>query len=339
MGGAISSSTQIANANITQQYSGTCKISCNNSINNASIQTINSHIDGDIRVTQTCAVNGQCVMNSTAAALIDVAFKAANAAAASIGTWPGQESKTLSYQAINENIQQYVNQKCDISSSNEMNNISIFAANSYIGGGISIGQNASAGGECSLSSLMGATTKATEIADNCAAAGKSAKKKGCSGKSGGIGSILLYGIIAVVLFVAVMMVVKYMRGGALPDCTDELIAAKKPCKTIPNCTDELIASKTPCKTPQPATVLPQTTSPNTRPPAFQTQMSPASPYSSSPVVDQASIQQAVNSAVQQAMIQQAVTSAVQQQVSAATAAAASQPLPASPPIRSSGKRK
>ena len=56
-----------------------------------------------------------------------------------------------------------------------MNNISIFAANSYIGGGISIGQNASAGGECSLSSLMGATAKATEIADNCAAAGKSAK--------------------------------------------------------------------------------------------------------------------------------------------------------------------
>lgn len=338
MGAGVSSATQIANANITQQYSGTCKISCNNSINNASIQTINSHIDGDIRVTQTCAVNGQCVMNSTAGALADVAFKATNAVISA--PWFGTE-KSESYQDINENIQQYVNQKCEVSSSNEMNNISIFAANSYIGGGISIGQNATVGGDCSLSSLMSATAKATEIADNCSSAGKAAKKKACSGKGGGIGSILLYGIIAVVLFVAVMMVVKYMKGGALPDCTDELVAAKKPCKTIPNCTDELIASKTPCKTPQPAAtpVLPRTESPNTRPPAFQSPMSPAfsaSPYSPSPVVDQASIQQAVNSAVQQAMIQQAVTSAVQQQVSAATAAA--QPLPASP-IRSSGRRR
>lgn len=224
---AVSSSTQVANTNITQQYSGTCKISCNNTMNNVDATAVNSNVDG-IYVTQSCAVNGQCMMNSTANALADVVLKAQNAASQAL-SWLPSSTTTLSYQEINENIQQYVNQTCKITSSNEMNNVNVYAVNSNIANGIHIGQTGTVKGSCALSNLMSATAKATEMADNCAASGKSAKKKACSGKGGGIGSLILYGIIGIVLFTAVMMVIKYMKGG-LPDCTDDLIAKKTPCK-------------------------------------------------------------------------------------------------------------
>ena len=301
MGGASSSSAQIANANITQQYSGTCKIKCNNEINGADIQTINSKV-GDIRVTQTCTVNGQCLMDSSSSALADVVFKAVNSAASSLGDLGGSDTK--SYQEINENIQQYVSQKCDVGSSNSMNNISIFASGSYIPGGIEIKQEGDAHGGCALSNVMKATAKATGISDNCAAAGKSAKKKGCSGKSGGIGTLILYGIIAVVLFVGIMMVVKYMKG--MPDCTDELIAAKTPCKPLVDCTEALIAAKTPCKTPKPPASSPYTSSPSSVLRAAAAQPLPASPVS-------LPTQDLINSAVQQVMIQQAVQQALSSQ--------------------------
>lgn len=228
----VSSSTQIGNTDITQQYSGTCQISCNNQIDSVNITSINSKING-ISVTQTCAANGQCLMNSSQNALADTAFKATNAAASALN-WLPQSSKTISYQEINENIQQYVNQKCKITSSNEIGSVDIYAVNSDIANGIVIGQNATAGGSCSLSNLMSATAKATGIADNCAASGKAAKKKSCKGKGkGSFGTFILYGIIGMVLFTAVMMVIRYMKGTPLPDCTDALIAKKTPCKPIP----------------------------------------------------------------------------------------------------------
>jgi cell division septation protein DedD len=102
---------------------------------------------------------------------------------------------------------------------------------------------------------MSATAQATAMADNCAASGKSAKKKSCSGKGGGLGSLILYGIIGIVLFTGVMMVIKYMKGD-LPDCTDDLIAKKTPCKP-------------PVNTPKPSPLKSSPYSP--------------SPYSSSPL--------------------------------------------------------
>jgi hypothetical protein len=230
MGNSTSStSEQIANTNITQQYSGSCQISCNNKINQLDITAISSNL-GDINVTQSCAVNGQCMMNSTANALADVVLKAQNAASSAL-PWIPTDVSNMSIQQINENIQQYVSQKCNISSSNSMSNVSIYAVNSNIANGINIEQNATAGGTCALSNLMSATAQATAMADNCAASGKSAKKKSCSGKGGGLGSLILYGIIGIVLFTGVMMVIKYMKGD-LPDCTDDLISKKTPCKPV-----------------------------------------------------------------------------------------------------------
>lgn len=233
-----STSTQVANTDITQQYSGTCQISCNNQIDSAKITLINDNIGGDVKVTQTCSVNGQCLMNSSVSALADTTFKAANAASSAL-QWLPHSSTTMSYQEINENIQQYVNQKCKITSSNEIGNAEIYAVNTYVAGGIAIDQNATAGGSCSLSSLMGATAKATGIADNCAASGKAAKKKSCGGKGkgGGLGTFILYAIIAMVLFTGVMMVIKYMRGTELPDCTEDLLAKNMPCKRVPGKTN------------------------------------------------------------------------------------------------------
>lgn len=235
MGGVASASasaTEVANANITQQYSGTCKISCNNTMTDANITLINDAIGGDVRLTQSCSVNGQCMFNTSQSAITDIALKANTAASGALSGLGITFSDTMSYQEINTNIQQYVNHTCSVSSSNDMNNINIFAANSEIGGGVIIDQTGNVKGGCSLNAMMGATSKATAIADTCSAAGKSAKKKSCGGKGGSIGTFVLYGIVGLVVFVVIMMMVKFARGNPTPLCTDKTppgVACKPKC--------------------------------------------------------------------------------------------------------------
>lgn len=202
------SSSQIANANIMQKYQGQCNITCDNELSGANIALINSS-SGGINVTQSCSVNGQCVMNNQQNALSDVFFKAKNSAAAGdiLGVLALDISDTSSYQDINQNINQTVTQNCNISSINDMKNISIFAENSTIDGAIDISQTGKNTGGCVLKNIMKATERATGEVNNCSSSGKKAIKS-CGGK-GNFSWITILVIIAVCILIFFGVVVVY----------------------------------------------------------------------------------------------------------------------------------
>ncbi len=209
MGPSISiskaTSEQSASVFLTQQFSGTCDIVCQNIMSGVVISIIDSNVGGNITVSQTCATNATCMINSMSDAAIDVEFTAANttSAAAAQGLWPSifswNESESSSRQDIKETITQSTNESCNISSVNQMNNISIFVSGSNIGGGISVEQNASTQGQCQLTNTMSASAYASGMATNQAKSGKD--KKGSKG-----GSTLMY-IIGAVVFVVLLFVV------------------------------------------------------------------------------------------------------------------------------------
>jgi hypothetical protein len=226
MTGSLASaySSQEANAAITQQYAGTCSVDCSNSISGVQIDVIDSIVGGGINLTQACSVDANCLYQTNQSSLADVLFKAANSASAAGGLLPGLAgSETASYQNINENILQSVTQQCGLTSSNDITNVDVYAQSSTIGGGINITQSGSATGSCTFDTIMNATELATATADNCSAAGKMAKKS-CGGKGGGIGSILLYGGIAIAAFVGIMLLYKAFKK-KVPDAAAAAAAA------------------------------------------------------------------------------------------------------------------
>lgn len=220
MGAAFSfnQNTQIANTDIIQTYAGSCDISCNNIIENTSIDTISSQAGG-ILVKQTCAVNAQCTFNSAQSSLADTLFKVNQAGTSA--PFPGgiSSSSNNSYQEINQYINNNVSQQCKITSVNKIDNMQIYTVNSNMTGPIVIDQSGSATGSCALSATMKATGIASGTTDQCSASGKKGKKACGKGKS--IGSILLYGGIALILFVVGITVYKYFFG-SLPPCTPEM---------------------------------------------------------------------------------------------------------------------
>jgi len=217
MGGASSSSYQVANQNISEIVSNSCQITCDNTMNDVGMNNIGSNIK-NASIYQTCSVNGQCVMANSMKSVADLVFKAKNAASSDI--WYSIfGSSTLSYQEINQSIQQVAINKCKIGSSNDMNNVFMYNVNSQIGNA-TIGQSSTVGGSCVINNILNTTASASGIADNCAASGKSAKKKKtCKGKGGGIGTYILYFIVGMIAFTIVMMVIKFLRGNKLPPCT------------------------------------------------------------------------------------------------------------------------
>lgn len=205
-------SSQQANAAITQNYAGSCDVQCNNTINGINISIIDSILSGGINLTQSCAVNAQCLYETSQNSLSDVMFKAANAGTAAGGILPGiSVSRTGSYQDINESILDSVTQTCSLGSYNSISNVNVNAQSSTIGGGINFTQQGSTQGECTFNTIMNATNMATGTADNCSASGKMAKKT-CGGKGGGIGSVLIYVGVGLVLFVGAMMLYRAFKG-------------------------------------------------------------------------------------------------------------------------------
>jgi hypothetical protein len=242
---AVVENSQIANSNLMQSFAGTCDITCNNSIDNASINAINDQIGGGIKVTQSCSVNGQCSFNVSQSAITDVAFKAINNSvsqtASDVGWLSGLFNATTSitknYQEINQYVNDHVIEDCKVSSTNSMNNVEIFAINSQIGGDIAITQTGKTQGGCTMAAVMSASAIATATSNSCAGAGKFSKKS-CGGKANkSIGSFLIYGAIGLVIFVVIMMGFKYFQ------------------KDLPPCTPNT-PQGTPCKLP-PKTSLPQ----------------------------------------------------------------------------------
>ncbi len=170
-------------------------------------------------INQSCATNASCLIGSNMDATTDVLFKATNASNAKNTTelpWFLQGinfdyAESSSRQDIRQAITQTTNESCNISSYNQMNNISIFAANSTIGGDISISQNASTQGQCQLTNSMQAAAYASGQAQNTATSGKDKKGEKFGHKSGKL-MIVTYLIIGVVVVIIVSIVAKIISG-------------------------------------------------------------------------------------------------------------------------------
>lgn len=206
-------SEEQATANITQRYSGTCDIECDNTIDNTNITIINSNVEGNVGLTQACSVNGQCIFNATTNAVNDVFLKAngstnASNAAPLLGIGIDIAS-SYSSQTINQNVSNKVLQKCNVVSLNQMDNINIYASDSNISGNVGISQSGNVAGGCSLSSVMSAATHASATANNCSISGKKGGKKKCSAGKGGTSKGGSIGIILGVLAFIVVGILVY----------------------------------------------------------------------------------------------------------------------------------
>ena len=209
MGGSSSknSSYQRASAELMQNYAGSCDINCTNKIKNLNANIINSVLKGDIAIKQTCAVNANCTFDTTQGSTTDILFKAANAATTSPSWWGTFNFSTNdSYQDIRQNVQNYVSQKCNISSLNDIEDVNIYAENSNIGGDIIVEQKGEIDGGCALNANMMANVTASGSIDNCASAGKKSKKM-CGGKGSSTALSLI--IILPILFILLTMLVKF----------------------------------------------------------------------------------------------------------------------------------
>jgi len=194
-------SDQSANIFLTQQFSGSCNITCENTMSNVSIDLINSTVGGDVSITQACSTDGTCMIGSAMDSTMDVLFKAGNSSSAKnaatglVSAGNIDVSKSSSRQEVRMNSYQNTNETCNIGSYNEMTNVSIFAANTTIGGNVDIGQTGSTGGNCSLSNTMSASASATGISDNISHSGK-------GGKGSIVNIIIIIAILLVAFFIA-----------------------------------------------------------------------------------------------------------------------------------------
>ena len=222
MGGASSTvySNQDAQLYLTQQFSGTCNVQCTNIMSGVSIDLINTTLTGGIKISQSCSTNAQCIISSNMDAVADVVLKAKNAGSAeSTSAWTGQFGASRvdveSRQSIKESLVQQSNQSCNISSVNQMNDISIYAQNSSIEGGIEIDQTGNVEGSCSLDASFSEAASALGESDNSGMAGKKANKKmGGQNKKGAKMTQLTYIVALIVIGVVVYSIAKMMTGGS-----------------------------------------------------------------------------------------------------------------------------
>lgn len=210
MGSSVStsSSEQSAQAFIAQQFSGSCNITCTNIAQGINIDLINTVVGGSLELTQSCSVDASCMISGTSDATSDVLFKATNSTNAknagnvfSGDLFNFDFASSSSRQNIKQRIVQSTSQTCKMASLNQLDNISILAVNSQIGGNIAIGQTGSTSGQCQLQNNLSAAASATAMASNTATSGKDKKgsKKGGSGVIFGIFAVIGLGIVTYIV--------------------------------------------------------------------------------------------------------------------------------------------
>ena len=201
---SVTRSQQSAEAFISQQFSGSCNVTCQNIQSGVNVDIINSIVGGDINLTQKCSVDGSCSISSSSDATTDILFKAKNSSSAknaSYGIPNIDTSVSESRQNMKQTILQNTTEKCDMSSINQMSDVNILAANSKIGGSISIDQDGATKGSCQLANNITAAATATGMASNTAKSGKD--KKG--DKKSTISQLLsVVAVLGVLFFVAKM---------------------------------------------------------------------------------------------------------------------------------------
>lgn len=217
MGGSVSTniSEQDAEAYIAQQFSSSCDITCQNLMSGVNIDLINSNVGGGIELTQTCTTNANCVSNNSMDATSDITFKGLQSSNAkqAWSVWSGNPfsfeiAVNESRQSMKESLLQNSNQRCNVSSLNQMNDISIYAQNSNIGGAIKLSQSGDvSSGSCQMGNIMSAAAKATGISKQTASSGKDKKAQS------GIGTVAII-IIIIAVIVVIFIVSKVIIGNA-----------------------------------------------------------------------------------------------------------------------------
>lgn len=226
--------SQSASAFITQQFAGTCDVTCVNKMEDVNMTFLNSNVSGGIKLSQTCSSNPNCIIGSSMGATADVMFKAVNSAnAANAAKWFSTNidlTKIKSVTDIRENISQNTNQQCNISSVNQMSDISILAVNSNIGGGIALDQQGSASGNCQLTNSTTAAAIASGDETNTAKSGKGANKD----KTGKMRLWTNVAIIIGVVFI-IYIIGKIISGNSSSSETASQIAALTAAKIAAGC--------------------------------------------------------------------------------------------------------
>ena len=211
MGSSVStsSSEQSAQAFIAQQFSGSCNITCTNIAQGLNIDIINTVVGGSVELTQSCSVDANCMISGTSDATSDVMFKATNSSNAknagnifSGDLFNFDYASSASRQDIKQKIIQNTTQTCKMASLNQLNDLSILAVNSQIGGNIAIGQTGSTSGQCQLQNNLSAAASATAMASNTATSGKDKKGTKKGGSAVIIGVFVVLGLCIVVYIIA-----------------------------------------------------------------------------------------------------------------------------------------
>lgn len=230
---------QTANAEITQRYTGVCNIQCIASTSNVSVIIIDSNIEGGITVTNECSLDATCNMNATQQASNQASLQYFGVQEAStapgLSAQFGSTAKNTIYasQTFNLETNQILTQECNLVSSADLTNVTIYAQSSNLTGGITVANSASNGGACVLEASMVATSEATGLVENNQTAkGTKVAKKG-NNKSAiwiWIGAIIIAIIIIfIIIAIAKKGKAKSPEEKALEDAkTDEFVNGTEP---------------------------------------------------------------------------------------------------------------
>lgn len=183
MGGLFGKSSQDntaiaeAKSTITQQYNSTCNVSCSNEASGIVIDIRDTNVTGGITFTQECSVDATCLSDASLDAVITTELSVDQLAAASdILLNRASDLNNYARLSISQQLSQSVNQECNLSSSNQLSDVTILAQNSNISGGIAINQSATTSGGCVLDSSLTAATYAQGLISQTSQSGKAAKK-------------------------------------------------------------------------------------------------------------------------------------------------------------------
>lgn len=168
--------SQEAQTYLTQQFSSTCDVSCQDVATDISEKFVRTKITGGVNITQTCSSDASCITSSSSDGVVDTEFKGQNSANTTPGGFLDFESTNMdNAQTIRSTINQQTNEDCEISSYSEISDVTIQAYGSDISGGVNISQDSSASGECQMENIMSFSGKTLGISNNNISSGKNKK--------------------------------------------------------------------------------------------------------------------------------------------------------------------
>lgn len=216
VGVSEASSTQVTDIDIAQTYGGQCNFGCVQNVAGSEFVLEGVTVSGNtIANKMACVVDANCMMNNTIASTVDLLNKASNFAASDKGGSRGvladitgaeiNYSNTNSYQHNMVRLRNAITQKCDMTSSQMVNDTIFGAKNSTFLGDLTLNDMAgSVEGSCALQSSMSGAAAVTNLAENRSTSGQA-------------GTIPLWMIIAAIIGICVLVgVLGYSRKGQQP---------------------------------------------------------------------------------------------------------------------------